>query len=85
MDCDRIAAAGLARGKQAAALQESRATSVVRKAMGKGRAAFARRGVAGGGERRGELAGGEGVEGAETIGKFGVAQAALAVKPAEKV
>ena len=34
---------------------------------------------------RAEFAGGEGVEGAETRGEFGVAQAALAVKPAEKV
>src|SRR5713226_5531386 len=37
------------------------------------------------GQRRGELAGGEGVEGAEAISEFGVAQAALTVKPPQKV
>jgi len=34
---------------------------------------------------RGELAGGEGVEGAETVIEFGGGQAALAVEPAEKI
>src|SRR6266571_7699880 len=37
------------------------------------------------GERRRELAGGEGIEGAQAGGKFGGGQAALAVEPAEKV
>ena len=36
-------------------------------------------------ERRGELAGGEGVEGAETGVKLRGGQAALAVEPAEKI
>jgi hypothetical protein len=35
--------------------------------------------------RRAELAGGEGVEGAETGGEFGGCEAALAVEPAEKI
>jgi hypothetical protein len=34
---------------------------------------------------RGELAGGEGVEGAEAVVEFGGGQAALAVEPAEKI
>jgi hypothetical protein len=34
---------------------------------------------------RGELAGGEGVEGAETVVEFGRGQASLAVEPAEKI
>ena len=34
---------------------------------------------------RGELAGSEGVEGAETVVEFGGGQAALAVEPAEKI
>src|SRR5258708_38544499 len=37
------------------------------------------------GERRAELAGREGVEGAEAAGQFGLVQAALAVKAAEKI
>jgi hypothetical protein len=47
------------------------------------------RGFADGGvgveDGRGELAGGEGVEGAETGVEFGGGQAALAVEPAEKI
>ena len=49
----------------------------------KGRAAFARERI---GERWGqrrELAGGEGVEGAEAFGEFSIGQAALAIEPAE--
>src|SRR5260370_5159433 len=37
------------------------------------------------GEWRTKLAGGEGVEGAEAVGEFGVGQAAPAVEPAEKI
>src|SRR5258708_40164286 len=37
------------------------------------------------GERRAELAEREGVEGAEAVGQFGLVQAALAVKAAEKI
>jgi len=50
----------------------------------KGRAAFAGERV-GGGDWRTELAGNEGVESAETRGKFGGGQAALAVERAEKI
>ncbi len=42
-------------------------------------------GIGNGGDRRAELAGGEGVEGAEAVGEFGGGQAALAVEPAEKI
>jgi hypothetical protein len=49
------------------------------------RAAFTGERIGGGGERRGELAGGEGVEGAEAGGEFGVGEAACAVEPAEEV
>src|SRR5260370_29496318 len=37
------------------------------------------------GEWRTKLAGGEGVEGAEAVGEFGVGQASPAVEPAEKI
>jgi hypothetical protein len=37
------------------------------------------------GQRRRELAGGEGVEGAEAASEFGIAQPALTVKPSQKV
>jgi hypothetical protein len=36
-------------------------------------------------QRRAELAGGEGVEGAEAAGEFGGVQVALGVKPVEKI
>jgi hypothetical protein len=42
-------------------------------------------GQSGGGQGRGELAGGEGVEGAEAAGEFGGGQAALAIQQAEKI
>jgi len=51
----------------------------------KGRAALAGERIGSGGERRGELAGGEGVESAEAGGEFGVGQAAVAVEPAEEI
>jgi hypothetical protein len=41
--------------------------------------------LSGGRKSRGELAGGEGVEGAEAIGEFGVTQAAITVKTPQKV
>ena len=50
-----------------------------------GRAAFAGERVGSGDESRRELAGGEGVEGAEAVGEFSVGEAALAVEPAEKI
>lgn len=51
----------------------------------KWRAELAWESIGSGGDRRRELAGDEGVEGAEAIGEFGVAQAALTVKPPQKV
>src|SRR5258708_28373782 len=51
----------------------------------KGRAALAGERIGGRWESRRELAGGEGVEGAEAGGEFGVGQAALAVEPAEEI
>jgi hypothetical protein len=49
------------------------------------RPAFAGERIGGCGEGRGELSGGEGVEGAEAGGEFGVGDAAVAVEPAEEV
>jgi len=48
-------------------------------------AAFAADGGVGVEDGRGELAGSEGVEGAETVVEFGEGEAALAVEPAEKI
>ena len=42
-------------------------------------------GIGNGGDRRTQLAGGEGVESAKAVGEFGVTQPALAVKPAQKI
>jgi hypothetical protein len=49
------------------------------------RAAFAGERIGGRRQSRRELAGGEGVEGAEAGGEFGVGQAAVAVEPAEEI
>ena len=48
-------------------------------------AAFARKRVGGGGKRRREFAGGEGIEGAEAGGEIGVGKSALPIKPAEEI
>jgi len=49
----------------------------------KGRAALAGERIGSGGERRREIAGGGGVEGAEAGGEFEGGQAALAIEPAD--
>jgi len=51
----------------------------------KWQATFAGQWIGSRGEGRGELAGDEGVEGAEAGSEFGVGEAALAVEPAEKI
>ena len=51
----------------------------------KRRTAFAGERVGSGGERRRELAGGEGVEGAEAAIKFDRGQTPLAVEPAKNI
>jgi len=51
----------------------------------KWRTALAGERIGGHSERRRELAGGEGVEGAEALGKFSGGQTALTVEPAEEI
>src|SRR5215472_15969889 len=51
----------------------------------KERLAFAEERVSRGGERRGELARGQGIERAETLRKLGVGQTAFAVEAAKKI
>jgi len=59
--------------------------TVLRSCRLKWRETFAGERADSGGERRRELAGSEGVKGAEAFGEFGVGQAALAVERAEKI